>query len=120
MFQLKQHCRSLEGELDGVKSEIMRILSEKNGVLKENRSLKDLQIENDALKEENKNLKQKFEQVFDNNSPFQSPNSSQEDIVLELPDRSSPDGEELNKISKESTSDKLCHGKQNKNDDQIK
>jgi len=120
VFQLKQHCRSLEGELDGVKSEIMRILSEKNGVLKENRSLKDLQIENDALKEENKNLKQKFEQVFDNNSPFQSPNSSQEDIVLELPDRSSPDGEELNKISKESTSDKLCHGKQNKKDDQIK
>jgi len=120
VFQLKQHCRSLEGELDGVKSEIMRILSEKNGVLKENKSLKDLQIENKHLKEENKNLKLKFEQMVGDNSPFQSPNSSQENIELELPDRSSPDGEELNKICKESTSEEYCCDKHNHREDQIK
>jgi len=120
VFQLKQHCRSLEGELDGVKSEIMRILSEKNGVLKENKSLKDLQIENRHLKEENKNLKLKFEQMVGDNSPFQSPNSSQENIELELPDRSSPDGEELNKICKESTSEEYCCDKHDHSEDQIK
>jgi len=120
VFQLKQHCRSLEGELDGVKSEIMRILSEKNGVLKENKSLKDLQIENEYLKVENKNLKLRFEQMVDDNSPFQSPNSSHENIGLELPDRSSPDGEELNKICKESTSEEYWRDKHNHRDDQIK
>jgi len=120
VFQLKQHCRSLEGELDGVKSEIMRILSEKNGVLKENKSLKDLQIENKHLKEENKNLKLKFEQMVGDNSAFQSPNSSQENIGLELPDRSSPDGEELNKICEESTSEDYCCDKQHHREDQIK
>lgn len=120
VFQLKQHCRSLEGELDGVKSEIMRILSEKNGVLKENKSLKDLQIENRYLKEENKNLKLKFEQMVDDNSPLQSPNSSHENIGLELPDRSSPDGEELNKICKESTSEEYWRDKHDHKEDQIK
>ena len=69
----------------------MRIISEKDGVLKENGALKDLQIENSRLKEENRKLRQNIA----NNSPTQSTNSSQDDIEFALPDRSSPDGEEL-------------------------
>jgi len=98
VFQLKQHCRSLEGELDGVKSEIIRILSEKDGVLRENQILKNLQTENKTLKEENRKLRKKYKQMVDDNSPKRSAYSSDEGFELEIPARSSPDGEELNKI----------------------
>ena len=36
MLQLKQQCRSLEGELESVETEIIKILREKEGTLEEN------------------------------------------------------------------------------------
>ena len=88
----------MEGELDGVKSEIIRILSEKDGVLRENQILKNLQTENKTLKEENRKLRKKYKQMVDDNSPKRSAYSSDEGFELEIPARSSPDGAELNKI----------------------
>ena len=120
VFQLKQHCRSLEGELDGVKSEIIRILSEKDGVLRENGILKELQLENQNLKEENRKLRERFERMLEINLPTQSPNSSQDDIELELPDRSSPDGEELETGCSESISQELKNDKEANKEEQIK
>jgi len=120
VFQLKQHCRSLEGELDGVKSEIIRILSEKDGVLRENGILKELQLENQTLKEENRKLRERFERMLEINLPTQSPNSSQDDIELELPDRSSPDGEELETGCSESISQELKNDKEANKEEQIK
>jgi len=62
--QLKEHCRSLEGELDGVKSEIVRIIQEKQGCLEENCVLqqykkvcKELEKEREIWKAENEDLR---------------------------------------------------------------
>ena len=82
MFQLKQHCRSLEGELDGVKSEIVRIITEKDGFLRENGLLNDLKMERDDLKEENKKLKLDLRQLIEEKKLDRSPNSSQENFQL--------------------------------------
>ena len=57
VYQLKQHCKTLEGELDDVKSEIVRILSEKEGFFKENGTLRDYKKSYEDLKEENMQLK---------------------------------------------------------------
>ena len=64
MFQLKQHCKSLEGELDGVKSEIVRIISEKDGFFKENGILKDYKKAYEDIKKENLQLEKDIEKMM--------------------------------------------------------
>ena len=95
MFQLKRHCKSLEGELDGVKSEIVRIITEKDGFFKENGMLKDYKKAYEDIKKENLQLEKDIEKMIDDNKSFKSPNASQDNIVVELLDRSSPDGQEI-------------------------
>ena len=101
VFQLKQHCRSLEGELDGVKSEIVRIITEKDGFLRENGFLKDLKMERDDLKEENKKLKLDLRQLIEEKKHNRSPNPSQANLQLQLSNRSSPDGQEIETVLQE-------------------
>ena len=88
----------MEGELDGVKSEIVRILSEKDGFLRENGLLKDLSKENKSLIEENMRMRVKMQELIEENRYLGSPNSSQDNILIQLPDRSSPDGQEIETI----------------------
>ena len=95
MFQLKRHCKSLEGELDGVKSEIVKIITEKDGFFKENGMLKDYKKAYEDIKSENLQLKKDIQKMIDDNKSFKSPNASQDNIVVELLDRSSPDGQEI-------------------------
>ena len=83
----------MEGELDGVKSEIVRILSEKDGFLRENGMLKNLSNENESLKEENMRMRVQIQELIEENKYLGSPNSSQAKILLQLLDRSSPDGQ---------------------------
>ena len=95
MLQLKRQCKSLEGELDGVKSEIVKIITEKDGFFKENGMLKDYKKAYEDIKSENLQLKKDIEKMIDDNKSFKSPNASQDNIVVELLDRSSPDGQEI-------------------------
>ena len=88
----------MEGELDGVKSEIARILSEKHGFLRENGLLKDLSKENESLKEENMRMRVQIQELIKENGYLGSPNSSQDNILPQLLDRSSPDGQEIETI----------------------
>ena len=76
----------------------MRILSEKDGFLKENGLLKDLNKENEALKEENRKMRVQLQELIEENGYLGSPNSSQDNILLQLLDRSSPDGQEIETI----------------------
>ena len=88
----------MEGELDGVKSEIVRILSEKDGFLRENELLKDLSKENESLKEENMQMRVQIQELIEEKKCLGSPNSSQANILLQLLDRSAPDGQEIETI----------------------
>ena len=112
MFQLKQHCRSLEGELDGVKSEIVRIITEKDGFLRENGFLKDLKMEKDDLKEENKKLKLDLTQLIEEKKHNRATNPSQ--------DRSSADGQEIDTVLQEMSSKRKYKDKEVLKDDQIR
>ena len=88
----------MEGELDGVKSEIVRILSEKDGFLRENGLLKDLSKENESLKEENMQMRVQIQELIEEKKWLGSPNSSQDNILIQLLDRSSPDGQEIETV----------------------
>ena len=120
MFKLKQHCRSLEGELDGVKSEIVRIITEKDGFLRENGLLKDLKMERDDLKEENKKLKHDLRQLIEEKKHLRSPNPSQDNFQLQISDRSSPDGQEIEMIIQEMSSKGNYKDTEALKDDQIR
>ena len=88
----------MEGELDGVKSEIVRILSEKDGFLRENGMLKNLSNENESLKEENMRMRVQIQELIKKNGYVGPPNSSQENIQVQSLDRSSPDGQEIETV----------------------
>ena len=120
MFQLKQHCRSLEGELDGVKSEIVRIITEKDGFLRENGFMKNLKMERDDLKVENKKLKLDLRQLIEEKKHKRSSNPSQENFEVQSSDRSSPDGQEIETVLQEMSSKENYKDTEALKDDQIR
>jgi len=88
VIELKKHCKSLVDELDSVKSEIVKILTEKNKYMKQNDELHEYKATYEELELENKQLKKqllkiKEEQISDKE-------------IKEVPEfldvRSSPDG----------------------------
>ena len=93
--QLERHCKSLESELEGVKSEIVRMIREKEGCLKENALLKQMSQEKEALAKENDRLRMIIQQMLDEGS-YNMPKTILEKENSPLPDRSSPDGQEMN------------------------
>ena len=92
--QLERHCKSLESELEGVKSEIVRMIREKEGCLKENVLLKQMSQEKEALAKENDRLRKIIQQMLDEGS-CNVPKTILEKEDSPLPDRSSPDGQEM-------------------------
>ncbi|CAB4060839.1 NINL [Lepeophtheirus salmonis] len=91
VFQLEQHCKNLEGELDHVKDEILKILSAKSSANKENESLKRYALAYESLARENQTLKKEVNELkkITMNGPS-SPLPSHQTVH----DRSSPDGQE--------------------------
>ena len=92
--QLERHCKSLESELEGVKSEIVRMIREKEGCLKENVLLKQMSQEKEALAKENDRLRMIIQQMLDEGS-CNEPKTILKKEDSPLPDRSSPDGQEM-------------------------
>ena len=117
VFQLEQHCKNLEGELDHVKDEIMRIITDKSNKTKENQSLKHYVKAYEDLRLENQNLKKELALIklsppkrpsLNSNSSSGSSRSNSEaggdhQDVKSL-DRSSPDGQEFEGDTTSSTS----------------
>ncbi len=109
--QLEQHCRNLEGQLDSVKSEIIKILSDKTVASRENESLRhyasayeELRTENEALRKELAQLNKLM--VDPPKSPALSTSSKASSSDPQNVDRSSPDGqEELDTTSSSSTAE---------------
>jgi len=88
VLKLEEHCRNLEGELDQVKFEIIRMLSERAGYSKENETLKQYRAAFQQLQRENENLRRELEDL---RLPARfSPVTDS----LETMQRSSPDGQE--------------------------
>ena len=88
----------MEGELDDVKSEIVRILSEKEGFFKENGTLRDYKKSYENLKEENMQLKKERKKLNEEIKSLKSQNASRDKGIQEMLDRSSPDGEEVEAV----------------------
>eukprot|EP00094_Tigriopus_californicus_P012704 TCALIF_12281-PA protein Name:"Similar to NINL Ninein-like protein (Homo sapiens)" AED:0.06 eAED:0.06 QI:7/0.87/0.70/0.94/0.87/0.94/17/222/1708 len=109
VFQLEQHCKNLEGELDHVKDEIIKILSDKTSASKENQSLKHYAKAYELLKNENADLKKELAMLKLNppKSPSLSSGSSRGSIETSTDhhdiDRSSPDGQEFESVTTSST-----------------
>ena len=55
---LSEPCKTLEDELDHVKFEIVKMMSEKESTSKENQTLKKYKIKISELEEQNEQLKQ--------------------------------------------------------------
>ena len=105
VLQLEQHCKNLEDELDQVKFQIVKIVSDKNDFSKENAVLKTYQNAFSALTEQNLLLRRKIEElsVMDNSHdnqyllkrmPIETGTDKKEKIIAPDIDRSSPDGQE--------------------------
>ena len=92
MLQLKQQCRSLEGELESVETEIVKILREKAGTLEKNGILKEYKKSYEDLDNENKQLKRQILKMIENKK---YDNERSESVTTELAYRSSPDGQEI-------------------------
>lgn len=102
VFQLEQHCKNLEGELDNVKEEILKILSDKTSASKENQSLKnyvkayeETRLENESLKKELALMKLSHPPKSPSSMSSSSSSSSEEGSSSHNIDRSSPDGQEF-------------------------
>ncbi|QQP51106.1 Putative LOC100651630, partial [Caligus rogercresseyi] len=92
VFQLEQHCKNLEGELDTVKDEILKILSAKSSANKENESLKRYARAYESLVRENQSLKKEIHEL---RSKCGNGLSSTSPLPPQIHhDRSSPDGQE--------------------------
>ena len=99
----------MEGELDDVKSEIVRILSEKEGFFKENGTLRDYKKSYENLKEENMQLKKERKILKEEIKSLKSPNASRDKSIQEILDRSSPDGEEVEAVLQKSLLNSQLH-----------
>ena len=106
VFQLEQHCKNLEDDLDQVKFEIVKIVTDKNHVSKENAVLKTYQNAFASLIEQNEFLKRRVQELSDKeaigyhiqsdqekNSPMMSCSGIKEGQIPGI-DRTSPDGQE--------------------------
>ena len=91
----KKDFESIEGKLDNVKTEIVRIISEKDCFYKENGTLKNYKQAFEILKQENLKLKTEVLLLKEENKSLKFPNTSQDIIVHDILDRSSPDGQEI-------------------------
>ena len=92
MNDLERHCRNLEGELDMVKKEIVKILSERSRCAKENESLKQFADSFRQLQEENQSLRK---QVTEHQQKVTDSVANKDSNSNVKPcDRSSPDGQE--------------------------
>ena len=105
VLQLEQHCKNLEDELDQVKFQIVKIVSDKNDFSKENAALKTYQNAFAALTEQNEFLKRKVEELsimdasHDDQSILKTISPETGSAITDrktVPDvdRSSPDGQE--------------------------
>ena len=65
VLQLREQCQNLEVELDDVKAEIVKLITEKTKYLKENEGLKVTQLSYEQLEKENQLLRSKLEEVKD-------------------------------------------------------
>ena len=92
VIQLERQCKDLEDQLDQVKHQIVKIVTDKNDVSKENAVLKNYQIAFTSLTEQNLFLKQKLE----NNSKMLD-TSLESTFKVPETDRTSPDGQEREK-----------------------
>ena len=92
VFQLELHCKNLEDQLDSVKFEIVKILSDKADFSKENAVLRSYQQAFIELELQNCELRRRLQEEGNR------PETSQEtmEVVKMIPDidRSSPDGQE--------------------------
>ena len=88
VLQLEQHCKNLEDELDQVKFQIVKIVSDKNDFSKENAVLKTYQNAFATLTEQNEILKKRLEGFTRMEISNETPT-----IIPDI-DRSSPDGQE--------------------------
>ena len=88
VLQLEQHCKNLEDELDQVKFQIVKIVSDKNDFSKENAVLKTYQNAFATLTEQNEILKKRLERFTRMEISNETPT-----IIPDI-DRSSPDGQE--------------------------
>ena len=92
VFQLEQHCQNLEEQLDEVKIEIVKIISDKADFSKENAVLKTHQQAFHDLELQNAELRRRLEE---GGATLEVPGDTVEGVKM-LPevDRSSPDGQE--------------------------
>jgi len=106
VLQLEEQCKNLEDDLDQVKFEIVKIVTDKNDVSKENAVLKTYQNAFASLIEQNEILKRRVQEMSLNEaigqhfqldqerySPMMSYSGTKEGKIPEI-DRTSPDGQE--------------------------
>ena len=107
VLQLEEQCKNLEDDLDQVKFEIVKIVTDKNDVSKENALLKTYQNAFASLIEQNEILKRRVQELSVNeaaighhiqsdqerNLPKMSCSGTKEGQIPEI-DRTSPDGQE--------------------------
>ena len=92
VLQLERQCKDLEDQLDQVKHQIVKIVTDKNDFSKENAVLKNYQIAFTSLTEQNSFLKQKLEM---NTTKLDT--SFEGSFKIPDTDRTSPDGQEKEK-----------------------
>ena len=92
VLQLERQCKDLEDQLDQVKHQIVKIVTDKNDFSKENAVLKNYQIAFTSLTEQNSFLKQKLEM---NTTMLDA--SFEGSFKIPDTDRTSPDGQEKEK-----------------------
>lgn len=112
VFQLEQHCKNLEGELDHVKDEILKILSDKSTKSKENESLKHYVKAFEELRVENEGLRKELALLKISNPPkspaLSTSSKSSAGSDTQNIDRSSPDGQEFDQLDSTSTNVSSC------------
>ena len=92
VLQLERQCKDLEDQLDQVKHQIVKIVTDKNDFSKENAVLKNYQIAFTSLTEQNSFLKQKLEM-----NTTMLDESFEGSFKVPDTDRTSPDGQEKEK-----------------------
>jgi hypothetical protein len=93
VFQLEQHCKNLEDQLDDVKFEIVKILTDKADFSKENAVLKNYQQAFSELQLQNTELRRRLEEGGGGKGLLEVPEQVEGKMIPEI-DRSSPDGQE--------------------------
>ena len=98
----------------------MRIISEKEGSLRENEFYQDLNKERDVIRHKNHKLKHDIQKLIEDKKCKRLPNSSQDNLELPLSNRSSPDGQEIEMVIQEMSSQGKYKDTEALKDDQIR